>query len=248
MTIEPSSADRAPAPGRRRFTCPRCGAFADQWWTDVGYTDEVNNEFCQLERRQLPVTPPEDMAEMTAVLQRAGESLWKAAHCASCERWSMWYRHQMVFPTRRVGSPAHADMPAEVLELYEEAAEVAAVSRRAGAAFARVMVERLIKILDPGASPTAKLHQRIARLKSRVSTPLGQMLDVVRVTGNGAVHVDDQPDDLVIMALDDQEGPALLELLLETANDLVDELITRPKIVGDLWDKLPEAVKAQIHE
>jgi hypothetical protein len=66
------------------------------------------------------------------------------------------------------------------------------------------------------------------------------MLDVVRVVGNGALHVDEQPGDLVVIAMDDTTGPALVELLLQVANDLVDELITRPKTTHDYWDKLPD--------
>lgn len=66
------------------------------------------------------------------------------------------------------------------------------------------------------------------------------------MTGNGAVHVDEQPHEIVIMALDDTEGPALLEMMLEAANNLVDELITRPKIASELWEKLPETIKARI--
>lgn len=34
-------------------------------------------------------------------------------------------------------------------------------------------------------------------------------------------------------------------MLLETANDLVDELITRPRRVRELWERLPEGVKAK---
>ncbi|MBV9140146.1 MAG: DUF4145 domain-containing protein [Pseudonocardiales bacterium] len=117
------------------------------------------------------------------------------------------------------------------------------MSRRAGAALARATLERLIKVIDPDAPKRAKLEKRIDRLRLKVSTSLGRMLDVVRAAGNGALHVDDQPDDVVIMVLGDTEGPALLELLLQTANDLVDELITRPKTIEDLWNKLPERFK-----
>jgi len=103
-------------------------------------------------------------------------------------------------------------------------------------------VERLIKVLDPDGPPREDLSARIARIKSRVTQPLGEMLDVVRVTGNGALHVDEQPGELVVMALDDQDGPQLLELLLQTANDLVEELVTRPSTTSELWAKLPEGV------
>ncbi|MFC6090678.1 hypothetical protein [Saccharothrix lopnurensis] len=108
-------------------------------------------------------------------------------------------------------------MPAEVRELFEEARAVAGVSRRAGAALARATVERLIRILDPDAPEKAKLDQRIERIKDRLTPQTAQLLDVLRVTDNGALHVDDEPGELGVTALGDEEGPALLELLLETA-------------------------------
>jgi hypothetical protein len=61
-----------------------------------------------------------------------------------------------------------------------------------GAALARCTVERLIKAPDPDAPTRANLDARIERIKSQVSVPLGEMLDVLRVTGNGTLHVDDQ--------------------------------------------------------
>ncbi|MFD5828309.1 DUF4145 domain-containing protein [Lentzea sp. NPDC060358] len=137
-------------------------------------------------------------------------------------------------------------MPDDVRELYEEARTVAAVSRRAGAALARATVERLIKTLDPDAPKSAMLDKRIERIRPRLTPQTAQLLDVLRVTGNGALHVDDDPGELVVMALDDEEGPALLELLLETANDLVEEMIARPATVGGLWNKLPEGIRNRI--
>jgi Domain of unknown function (DUF4145) len=128
-----------------------------------------------------------------------------------------------------------------VRDLYEEAAAVAVVSPRAGAAFARVTVERLIKHLDPRAPVRATLEQRIARIKEQgISTPLGQMLDMVRVTGNDAVHVNDQPNDLMMLVLDDKQSPELVRLLLQAANDLVDERITRPRFTEELWGRSPK--------
>lgn len=155
----------------------------------------------------------------------------------------------MVYPVQaRLGNAAHYDMPPHVRELYEEAAAVAAVSPRAGAAFARVTVERLIKHLDPEAPKGAKLEQRIVRIKEQgISTSLGQILDMVRVTGNDAVHVDDQPNDLMRLVLDNKQSPELVRLLLQAANDLVDELITKPRVTEELWKKIPQGIQDKIN-
>jgi hypothetical protein len=145
----------------------------------------------------------------------------------------------MVYPVvDRVGPAAHEDMPPVVRALYDDAGKCAAVSRRAGAALARATVERLLKELDPGAPAPATLDKRIDRIRGQVSKPMGQMLDLVRNLGNKMLHVEDQPDELVVMALDDQAGPELVDLLLRAANELVDELITRPRMVKELHDRL----------
>lgn len=178
--------------------------------------------------------------------KRTTRSRWRGAQCGSCQQWSLWNDGHIVYPPQWMTVPAHVDMPHAVRELYEEAAAVAFVSRRAGAALARATMEHLLKHLDPNAPKRMNLDGRIARVRKRVTTPTGQLLDLVRVTGNGAVHVDDDPSDIVVIALSDTEGPALLELLLEATNSLVDELITRPKLVSSLWEKLPDATKAKI--
>lgn len=173
-------------------------------------------------------------------------SRWKAAKCGSCNQCSIWFDSQMVYPHRHLGAPPHPDMPAQVRSLYQEAAAVAAVSRRAGAALARATIELLLKKIDPAAPNNARLDGRIQRIQRSVSTPLTQLLDVVRFTGNKMLHIEDQPAELVVLALDDEEGPQLVEHLLEATNDLVDELITRPRRANELWDRLPEAVRTNI--
>jgi hypothetical protein len=101
-------------------------------------------------------------------------------------------------------------------------------------------------VIDPAAPDKAGLNMRIERIQNRVSTPLNQLLDVLRFIGNKMLHVEDQPAELVVMALDDEEGPQLVEHLLEATNDLVDELITQPRRKNGLWDRLPEKVKTEI--
>lgn len=228
--------NRNPSLDHPRFNCPHCDAFAHQSWADLVATDDEDG-WTPLEIRTVAATFDDDFPSTRQ------ESRWRCAECASCNQWSFWHDDSMVYPNGRVGSPPHPDMPLEVSELYSEAAAVARVSRRAGAAMARAAVERLIKSIDPDTPKRATLEIRISRLKSKVSTPLGQLLDVVRVTGNGALHLDDTPGELVILALDDREGPAILALLLATANDLVEELITRPRTAAELWNKLPQSVR-----
>ncbi|HEY0448748.1 DUF4145 domain-containing protein, partial [Actinophytocola sp.] len=162
---EPDDPHR-PEVERQAFDCPRCGAYAHMDWNMIGVPARGG-------------------------ISSFDNASWNIATCARCRRPSVWRGEQMIYPLTRRGSRPHVDMPDEVRALYEEAAAVAVVSRRAGAALARATVERLIKHLDPDAPKKLALDKRIERIKALgVSTPVGQMLDVVRVTGNGALHVD----------------------------------------------------------
>lgn len=133
-----------------------------------------------------------------------------------------------------------------VRRLYDEAGQVLPLSRRAGAALIRAALEKQVRLLDPDAPKGSRLDDHIARLADRVSTPLGELLDVIRHVGNAALHGNDD-DDLVVMYLSENEGAdEIAELLFDAINDLVDELVARPKKTAALWDKLPAGVKQTI--
>jgi len=154
----------------------------------------------------------------------------------------------MVYPAARLGAAAHADMPVDVRDLHAEAGRVAAISRRAGAALARAAMERLIKLVDPDAPRSATLNQRIDRIRPRVSSAVEQSLDVVRYVGNKMLHAEppEQLGELVVLVLDDNEGPQMVEWLLDTVNDLVDELITKPRLAAAHADRLPDAIRSRM--
>jgi hypothetical protein len=231
--------EHAPHQHRRRFVCPHCEALSQQQWSDLYNHD---GEYRFLETRILP-------GEEDPWSDRR-ENRWYGAQCGGCDHWSLWRDGVMVYPHHRLGSAPHEDMPSDIRSIYIEAATAATVSRRAGAALARAMVERLIKHIDPDAPRNAKLDKRIDRIHPRVSTSLSEMLEVVRHVGNKLLHADtsEQLGELIVMALDDTEGPQLVELLLTTANDLVDELITKPRITAELREHLPEAIQAKLAE
>lgn len=222
-----------------RFVCPHpeCGAFAQQTWIVV----------CQdVDNGNISYAEPLQSAEILG--DRGGEPAWEprwhAAQCGSCDEMSLWLDGHMVYPHRtRLGGPPHPALPAEVLELYNEAAEVAPRSRRAGAALARAALDKLLRHVDPDAAGSMNLNQRIDRLHGKVSSELGRLLHVVRLTANGVVHVDDQPHELVVLFLDDEEGPALFELMLDTVNQLADELIARPEMLLEVFSKLPASLR-----
>jgi hypothetical protein len=222
-----------------RFVCPHgdCGAFAQQVWVQLLRHDDWGNFDRSTTYLQ---TWPDEVPDGQDPCQ------WYAAECGSCQQMSIWLNRTMIYPTRgQLGGAPHPDLPDAVCDIYLEAAQVAVVSRRAGAALARAGLEKLLRHLDVEAPKSASLDKRIERIRSKVSASLLQMLEVIRVSGNGAVHIDDEPDEIVVRVLDDDEGPGLVEMMLETINDLADELITKPKRAGDLFALLPDHVLAK---
>jgi len=230
----PSSSERTPELRRRRFVCPHCDAFSQQDWHPLGRSSNSSNVFVVLEPRD--------------AFHQDEDPAWLAARCGGCDQWSLWRAGTMVHPPARLGAAAHPDMPADVRELYSEAGRVAAVSRRAGAALARAAVERLIKLLDPDAPTNATLNRRIDRIRPRVSAAVEQSLEVVRFVGNKMLHAEppEQTGELIVMVLDDDEGPQMVEWLLAAVNDLVDELITKPRLAAAHADRLPDGIRSRL--
>lgn len=169
-------------------------------------------------------------------------SQWFTSTCRCCGELTVWRGEKIVYPPLSPAPPAHPDMPESVEGLYNEARAVAAASRRAGAALARAALELLLKELDPEAPAKARLDERIARVSMKVTSPTAQLLTVCRHVGNKSLHGDDTPDDAVLLLLTDDDSK-LMDAIFKSINLVVDELITRPAQVGEIYDKVPAEVR-----
>ncbi|MFN3161246.1 MAG: DUF4145 domain-containing protein [Rubinisphaera brasiliensis] len=118
-------------------------------------------------------------------------------------------------------------MPTDVLKLYEEAAAIFSQSPRAAAALLRLAIQVLC--LEVGESGK-NINQDIASLVQKgLPEIVQQSLDVVRVTGNNAVH----PGQI------DADDPAVVESLFGLVNVIVEYMIAMPKRVSGLYSSLP---------
>ncbi|WP_185203039.1 DUF4145 domain-containing protein [Glaciihabitans sp. INWT7] len=133
-------------------------------------------------------------------------------------------------------------MPDQARELYEEARQVAGVSRRAGAALARATLERFLRDFDTAAPAGATLADRIDRVVPQVSAGLGELLTLIRHVGNKSLHVEDAPDEAVVLVLD-EENTEMIDALFVAINDLVEELITKPARTSRLAALIPQSVR-----
>lgn len=240
------------APGREHpaFRCPRCGNDAAQEW-DILFVEsyEQGSTWSSHLDTEAPIEPAlfaqlGGQPRQTAADPRSkwvAVAQWARSRCFTCKQSLVWHDEEIVYPhVSNIPAP-HADMAPRPKELYVEAAAVAAVSPRAGAAMARATLERLLVELDEDAPARSKLDQRIARIESRVSTSLLKALTIVRHVGNKALHIEDAPDDALVLVLDD-DSTKYVGMLFAIVNDLVDELVSKPAARDEWLAEVPKEV------
>jgi hypothetical protein len=120
---------------------------------------------------------------------------------------------------------------------FEEARSIANLSPRGAAALLRLVIQKLCKHLG---QPGKNLNDDIGALVT-LGLPQGaqQALDVVRVTGNNAVHPGE---------LDVNDSPQLVIKLFKLVNLIVEKMIAEPEELKALFEALPERAKKQIED
>lgn len=203
-----------------KFNCPHCEALAGMDWH---------------------MLPPLNKDMFNAGVA----SFWYSAVCAACGEQSLWMTKSkepaarafageltMCYPIPPQGPPPSEDMPENVAADYQEARAIAAVSPRAAAALLRLCVQKLCKHLG---EPGKNINDDIASLVKKGLTPLAQKaLDTVRIFGNNAVH----PLDLT-----STEMRSSVPTLFQLVTFIVDDLITRPKLINAAYCSTPESAR-----
>lgn len=199
--IEPNLATKS-------FTCPHCGVLARQekW----GYTLDRGSNGCYSEN----------------LIEEAPLAISRCGHCGqNC----LWVNQQHVFPEFSLAPPPNADMPTEVKADYDEAASICQASPRGAAALLRLAVQKLMVHLR---QPGKNINDDIAALVAAgLPRNIQQALDVVRVTGNNAVH----PGQL------NADDVAIAANLFPLINLVVEYQISMPKQVQALYESLPQS-------
>lgn len=253
----------------RAFHCPHCRVFARQLWyvpsaanhgqekaPPLPNSQQIENllsrqkeslatpaglvlrraihtvgfeRYAELRRKKRPV--------LSSVEELDGEKLENAwlSCCDHCYEVAIWVWDRLVWPPVRRASPPNQDMPGEVQKDYEEASEILDQSPRGAAALLRLSIENLCNHLNVSGN---SLNDKIASLvRKGLPEQIQQALDTVRVIGNNAVHPGQ-------MDLHDDRKTA--ESLFELVNLIVDSMISQPKRVSSLFDKLPQNARDQI--
>ena len=200
-----------PTHNHDQFNCPYCNVFAAQRWTDI-IGRSWGTEPIHIKRATVEVSI-----------------------CVHCRNPTFWLNEKIIYPPMHAAPPANNDLPDSVKVVYDEASAIANQSSRAACALLRLAIEILLKELGE----TGTINDGIKNLvKKGLDQRIQQSLDIVRVTGNNAVH----PGEIVF---DDITN---VQTLFQLINIIADVLITQPKQTQELYDNLPEDARKAIEK
>ena len=243
------------------FNCAHCGVLSTQFWSTIHGQRTKDNS--------LPFKPEQSVydeikadskldagkkQELLSYIARmiAGEVFFAqkpqdiyvtevhnvfVSHCYDCKKVTIWVHDRPVYPPLRSGPPPNADLPDGTFDDYEEARAILDLSPRGAAALLRLCIQKIcIHLGEKG----KKIDDDIASLAAKGLHPVvRKSLDIVRVVGNDAVHPG-------TMDLNDDRDTALQ--LFSLVNAICEQLISYPKSVDDLYQKIPQSKRDAIEE
>ncbi|MNT00029.1 hypothetical protein D3C72_1344460 [compost metagenome] len=205
------------------FTCPYCGAYAQQKW-------------------MVTMLPSDDGQKGPIGVNghRSTSFIYGGvaySECVICKKRALWHEEAMLVPPVSNAPPPHEDLPEHLLPDYEEARAILARSPRGAAALLRLVVQKLcVHLGEKGKN----INEDIGNLvKSGLSPKIQKALDVVRVVGNNAVHPGQ---------LDLNDTPEFAVQLFKLINVTVEEMITLPNSIDELYGELPQSQREQIEK
>jgi len=147
----------------------------------------------------------------------------------------LWKFDSLLYPFERYDVEANIDMPEDVRIDFEEARCILNASHRGAGALLRLCIQKLCNHL---LGKELDINPAIAELvKKGLRVEIQQALDSVRVIGNESVH----PGEMNIR--DDRETAAAL---FDLVNLIVEELISQPRKIREIYAKLPAQKTAAI--
>ena len=157
------------------------------------------------------------------------------AICRCCNRYSIWSNTVMVYPIVTNIEPPNDDLRNDIKEDYLEATRIVSQSPRGAVALLRLCIQKICEQLGESGK---NINNDIASLvKKGLDERIKKALDIVRVIGNESVH----PGQLHLK--DDIETASRL---FELINLIADTMITKPRELDELYNKLPENKRKEI--
>jgi hypothetical protein len=243
------------------FNCPHCGALASQTWYHV-YARQIDGDGLpfvatnqRLEEirndRALPDEVRDDLVgslgQLLNGLVRVSDETdskyvgsvnnLQLTKCFHCKKACVWVHDRVVFPSFTDGPEPNPDLPDDIVRDFTEARAIADLSPRGASALLRLCIQKLCKHLG---LPGNRIDDDIAALVQKGLNPIiQQSLDIVRVIGNESVHPGE-------MDLRDDRDTALR--LFDLVNAIAEQMISHPKAVKAMYEKLPESKRKAIEK
>lgn len=203
------------------FTCPHCNTLAQQVWSRTTIRKQNSGDYVF-----------DNLGADTPLI-----CIIQLSTCQACKNYHLWYGDSMILPEAKGIPLPTQDMPEEIKLIYLEASDVFAKSPRASAALLRLALQHLCLHLGGDGK---NINDDIAKLvKGGLDVRVQKSLDVVRVTGNNAVH----PGQLDIV--DNRDIAARLFGLL---NFIVESMITQPNQIESFFNELPQGAREAIEK
>lgn len=160
-----------------------------------------------------------------------------SCQCVKCEKISVWKNEKMIFPEQQPIVIPHPDLPINIRNYFDEALSIFYKSPRGATALLRLAIQQLMYELGEKGN---NINDDIKSLVSKgLPTKIQQALDYCRVIGNNAVH----PGEINI-----DDTPEIAEVLFKMINFIIEEMITKPKEVDELYNLLPESARIAIEK
>ena len=243
------------------FDCPHCGAYTTQTWFDL-YAAALSGDSRtpRIPKRDVldQIRSSQDISDDTKghllehfekkllgliFLEKNETSKYvyldvnnlNISKCFSCGEVALWVHDQLVFPPATQGPAPNPDLPDEVRRDYNEAGTILNLSPRGAAALLRLAVQKLCAAL--GESGKNSDTDIASLVKKGLSPVVQKALDAVRVIGNEAVHPG---------TLDLKDDRDTATSLFDLVNIIAKQMISNPKHVDEIYEKLPGAKRRAI--
>lgn len=241
----------APNPSIKSFTCPHCGSYSLHENLPI-----INNR----PDRNVYLRNDSDGKGLY------GENeIFVFRRCCACNKTSIlkikgllafgnefksFREFELIYPKIFNVIEPNPDMPEDVKNFFNEARSVSDNSTRAATALLRIATEKLVKdLLGLKGSEYAntKMHDAIERLYKgkNLNLSIYKALMSLKLFGNEASHPNEDLSRLEEYFSNDKD---LMNKLFNLLNLIVDDLISKPKQIEELFNSAPRKNTAQTNK
>src|SRR5688572_19695960 len=119
----------SPVLNLKAFNCPHCHVYSHQAWYYLRAAETEDGNGTQHTDRT-----------------------FRVSYCERCAQNTIWLNDKIIFPQNSLVEPANPDLPANIIEDYDEAATVLNLSPRSAAALLRLCIQKLCRFLGESGS------------------------------------------------------------------------------------------------